>query len=497
MRPSPAMSAAARVRRRAAVPFLAAVVSTLSGAALVPAAAAAETSGLGPVPSHRPDDGRSVQLQAGAVRAGAGGSTSFTCPVSVGLSSSCRLVRVPVRHADPGGPAISVAAVRFSATTVASTVVPLVFLTGGPGGSGIADLSSVPELAQALAQGRDVITIDPRGTGLSLPRLECGPVDSGGPQRVDIARGCVARLRGAGVDVRAFNTTESAADVAAVLDVFGVAKADLLGVSYGTRLAMTVARDHPTRVRRMVLDGTYPPGASLFDQPNRSGARAIRRLVADRPGVAQRFTELVRRLDLRPARDGQGGRISGADLATTVYDQLYTNRTEPERLERLVTRAADGDVRGLAALISDDPAPTSTSSSVGAYWAAQCQEDAPFVTPKQMADSGTGDPLAAALLRGFRSDYDACRAWHLPGDLRARIPVRSSVPTLLLAGDLDPVTPPRRAFQAAATLPAAQVVRFPRAGHVVLAYPTCAVDLVGRFLASRSGRVAAGCATAR
>lgn len=423
-------------------------------------------------------------------------SSSFSCPISAPRPSTCVLVDVPVHHADPHGPVLQVAAARFAGRAARVGATPLVFLTGGPGGSGIADISGAPQLLSALAQDRDVIAVDPRGTGLAIPRLDCGPVDSGGPLRVRIARGCLTRLRAAGVPVEAFNTTESAADVVAILDALGVERADLLGASYGTRLALTVARDHPTRVQRMVLDGTFPAGASLFDQPNRSGARAIRRLLADRPGTARRFAALVRQLDRHPARIG-GRRVTGSELATTVYDQLYADRTDPDRLEVLVARAVAGRPRRLAALIEEDPSPASAASAVGAYWAAECQEDAPFVSPASMRASGRGDVLAGALLRGFRSDYDACRTWALPGDQRARTPVSAAAPTLLLAGALDPVTPPEQAARAAATLTRAQIVRFPRAGHVVLAYPNCSLQLVSRFLSRLGGRVPASCANRR
>lgn len=73
----------------------------------------------------------------------------------------------------------------------------------------------------------------------------------------------------------------------------------------------------------------------------------------------------------------------------------------------------------------------------------------------------------------------------------------AAAPTLLLAGALDPVTPPEQAARAAATLTRAQIVRFPRAGHVVLAYPNCSLQLVSRFLSRLGGRVPASCANRR
>jgi pimeloyl-ACP methyl ester carboxylesterase len=78
----------------------------------------------------------------------------------------------------------------------------------------------------------------------------------------------------------------------------------------------------------------------------------------------------------------------------------------------------------------------------------------------------------------------ACPAWPVgAADPEDRAPVASDLPVLLLAGELDPVTPPGWARQAASTLPRSQMFHFPGVGHGVLAAHPCADRVAAAFLA--------------
>jgi pimeloyl-ACP methyl ester carboxylesterase len=91
----------------------------------------------------------------------------------------------------------------------------------------------------------------------------------------------------------------------------------------------------------------------------------------------------------------------------------------------------------------------------------------------------------AALIKRHDWQYHACRYWQsgaAPDDFRE--PVSGDVPTLLLAGEFDPVTPPEWAELAAVTLENARVFVFPAIGHGVLDSHVCAAELVRAFLVS-------------
>ncbi len=60
------------------------------------------------------------------------------------------------------------------------------------------------------------------------------------------------------IDLSAYNSTASAADLNDLRLALGYEKLDLYTDSYSTRLALTLMRDHPDSVRNAVLDFTYP-----------------------------------------------------------------------------------------------------------------------------------------------------------------------------------------------------------------------------------------------
>src|SRR5690606_35224286 len=111
-----------------------------------------------------------------------------------------------------------------------------------------------------LARERDLVLADMRGTGMSAP-LACAPERSLAEELsagalVRLARTCRERHRER--DLSAYTTAGAVADLEAVRAALGYEAIDLLGVSYGTRLAMAYAASHPDRVRALVLDGVAP-----------------------------------------------------------------------------------------------------------------------------------------------------------------------------------------------------------------------------------------------
>jgi pimeloyl-ACP methyl ester carboxylesterase len=107
------------------------------------------------------------------------------------------------------------------------------------------------------------------------------PVTEETAREVAAARECADRLRGDGIDLAAYTTTESAADVADLRRALGYAEWDLWGLSYSTRLVLTVLRDHPEGVRRVVLDSVVPPDVAQYDVQVASLRTAYDRLAED------------------------------------------------------------------------------------------------------------------------------------------------------------------------------------------------------------------------
>ncbi len=185
-------------------------------------------------------------------------------------------VNVPRHHEDPTGPSMVLRFVRLKAVGVA-TAPPVVYLAGGPGGSGIDAARGVRwPVFDAVRQHADVILLDQRGTGRSEPPPPCpgtsqpiwpvvralGPSEAATIMKAEAAR-CVNAWRKQGVDLAAYTTIQSAHDVELVRQALGVPQISLWGMSYGTHLALAVVRAYPAQVARVVLMGTEGPDHTL------------------------------------------------------------------------------------------------------------------------------------------------------------------------------------------------------------------------------------------
>ena len=147
---------------------------------------------------------------------------------------------------------------------------PILFLTGGPGGSGLAE---GPGVAKQWPPDRDVIFLDQRGALKSEPFLSCPEVDTFMEHTVELSwsapataeqgaaatRTCRVRLAAAGADLAAYNTTENAADVADLRTA--------LGIDDGTSTGSPTDPTWPCRPCAITPPGSAASSSTLFSPP--------------------------------------------------------------------------------------------------------------------------------------------------------------------------------------------------------------------------------------
>jgi hypothetical protein len=140
-------------------------------------------------------------------------------------------IEVPERHARPVGPKIRLPVIRVRSSS-AKPGPPIVFLAGGPGDSGIRQATRSLYLSfDRLRAHGDVIGFDQRGTGMAEPSLEVpGRFDLPSDQQIDSP---ASRRRLSGIDLAAYNTSESADDVDELRRALGAEKVVLWAHSYG------------------------------------------------------------------------------------------------------------------------------------------------------------------------------------------------------------------------------------------------------------------------
>src|SRR5579859_3189448 len=210
---------------------------------------------------------------------------------------------------------LSLAVGVFKARTPIPTAVPLRFLYGGPGEAALDEIAILwPEFAP-LAEQRDLVVLDQRGTGRSKPLLSCGGVPPSDaaltPDGLDFLRRCRDDLATKVVSLSDFDTASNAADVDELRQALGYATWDLFGVSYGTRLALTVARDFPAGTRSIAIDSVLPlqvdPFAEQGTNANRTfelifdGCAAQPSCASAFPSLRQDFYDTLTALDTTPA----------------------------------------------------------------------------------------------------------------------------------------------------------------------------------------------------
>lgn len=380
--------------------------------------------------------------------------------------------------------------------------LPVVLLAGGPGQSAIDAYAPALRLYAPFLRDRDVLLLDQRGTGRSQP-IRCDtPDEELGLEEalsvdVDVERLTACKQAHMHLDLGAYTTPRAVADLAEVLDALGYDQVNLVGGSYGTRMALAFARRHPNRVRTMVLDGVAPVDMAIPLSFAGDADRAIDAMVRDcaaEPACAEAFGDLGAMIDdlLEPTdatppqmtvEHPRTGEAATLDVDRELLLQGIRGILYVPDLAALLplslSRAAAGDFDPLLAqtlLLSDG---MRSSMADGMYLSVMCTEDVPFITDAEVAEQAAPTRFGTKIVDDLRK---SCEHWHqgeLPADYRE--PVSADVPTLLLSGEIDPVTPSRWAEHAAQTLPNARTVTVPGAGHGVIVLP-CVAGMVDRFM---------------
>jgi pimeloyl-ACP methyl ester carboxylesterase len=384
----------------------------------------------------------------------------------------------------------------------------ITYFAGGPGESAVMDGIWIAEAIRARGpQTRDLLLVDLRGTGGSAP-LECPELDGSQSIQgflddympVEQVRSCRERLSRT-ADLSQYTSEIAVDDFDEVRAALGYEKLNLIGPSYGSRTAQVYMRRHPSRVRTATLLGTLPNDARIPLDFARSAQNALDGLIAECAGDAacreafprlrEEIAEILRRVEKEPVRveltDPDTGeplelRLGRNGLAQTLRYMLYnTNRVS--QLPLFVHLAARGDFRPLA----ENARLFGTFLWADGYaFAIACAEDVAFIREEEIPAAVAGTFLGDFRIRRQQA---ACNAWsaaRLSPDLLA--PTVSDAPTLLIAGERDPVNPPSYAEQVLRHLRRGLLVVIPDGAHVNggMKNRECQDDLMARFIEAGS-----------
>jgi pimeloyl-ACP methyl ester carboxylesterase len=437
----------------------------------------------------------------------------------LGADFSCGRLTVPEDRSKAEGKQISIAVARLKSSNSAPKPEPLLMLSGGPGGTGLVD--AVVAYGQLnLNRDREVIFIDQRGTLHSDPFLGCPEIDTFTQQAVawttadaeterkDLAAvaACRQRLTGQGIDLRMFDTAENSADLAALRLALNIPAWHVYGVSYGTDLALQYLRNYPDGIVSEVLDSVVPPNMSLIKSFWNSAASGFQELSAAcsaqpacvqmLPDLEATLTTVVNDLNARP-RTIKVTLPNGQSVSAVIDGYKFANLVETRSLvpggyddiPAIIAAAAKGNVRPAATAIAAAAQPTpSPAVGYGLAFGVFCRESIAYTTKEAVFAAGKQalpnfpDQVLEFTLQTPRFFAD-CGVWDIgkAPDLSQQ-PAQSSVPVLILTGQLDAVTAPSNAEFAVPILPNSTVLKFPDSAHGVLTWSSCGPATVTGFI---------------
>jgi pimeloyl-ACP methyl ester carboxylesterase len=445
------------------------------------------------------------------------GSVAFEpCTLSAPLSptsidAQCAKYEVAENPAEPKGRKITLNMAWLPASDQSGgTADPVFFLAGGPGQAATEYAAQVDMALRDARKQRDIVLIDQRGTGKLSP-LDCR--DANGRELAlpdadetdanaiaDYAGRCAQALANK-ADPRFYTTTQAIADLDAVRAALGVERINLVGVSYGTRVAQQYAARYPQHTRAIVLDGIAPNDLVVGGEFARTFERALGLQVAQcqkLDSCRKRFPQDLRtqlhalktRLAAAPVdveyRDPASAEVKHDTLtADTVVGltHLFSYMPQMASLLPVVIDEADrGRYAPLMALSQMMTREVGGQMSRSMQWSVICAEDADRYRPDPAdADTVLGPDVATAF-------FAACSRWpHGARPANFNAPLKSNVPALLLSGEIDPVTPPSYGEQVLKGLPNGRHLVLRGQGHNVSGVG-CLPKLVGQFLESTDAR---------
>lgn len=451
------------------------------------------------------------------------------CPFPEIPDVRCGYLYVPEDRTNPDSPELELAVAIIAASNGNPLPDPVIYLEGGPGG---AVLFSVEDfLSHPLRENRDLILIDQRGVGFSLPSLNCYEAEEG--ESDDPTGDCYQRLLDEGINLNAYNSRENAADINALRVALGYEQVNLWGISYGTRLALTVIRDFPEGLRAVAIDSVYPPEIDGFVQGSTVDAAGafdtlFNSCASDAvcstayPTLRDDFFMMVDNFNNNPPVfmyfDGEEEyelELYGDDLLEAIFQTLYDTPAIPMLpygINLLVNAQNDDDFTNGYDILLGDYTPESWNSegdfeefesvmdadevqefleefgdvtdSEGMFFSVECAEEFPFNNFDEGYELAETLPEALqewSMMSLDGAQYD-CETWQVAAaDAIETERVMSDVPTLVMSGRFDPVTPPSYGDSAAAGLSNSVHVVVPNGGHGPSGEPGCAANVVKAY----------------
>jgi pimeloyl-ACP methyl ester carboxylesterase len=435
----------------------------------------------------------------------------------------CGYLTVPENREKKTGKTIRLPIIILKSDSPRPKPDPVLRTLGGPGVSSLKMVTG--RRYSPWLKDRDMIIFEQRGTKYSQPSLQCAEVDEAAIKaaktrqneamtkkgQLAAARLCNERLVKEGIDLAAYNSTASAADIEDLRRLLKLEKINLYGLSYSARLMLNVMRDYPAGIRSVILESAMPleinydevgvDGIARVFSEFFAGCRADADCAAAFPKLEDDLYALVKKANAIPfnvsVKAPASGQpielvINGNDIVTWLADYIFSsNGRDISAAPLQIYQVINGDYTPLKNYAASKL--EGSSYSLGMRYSVWCREEAPFENMKKVRAQSTAYPW----LKGYEVQIlpDVCRVWNIPPAKKIEnLPVKSDIPTMIVDAQYDAYTPPAWGKRTSKNLKNSFFVEIPWAGHgPAFNSPPCVSEMIAKFIDDPAARPASDC----
>ncbi|NMM48524.1 alpha/beta fold hydrolase [Marinigracilibium pacificum] len=429
------------------------------------------------------------------------------CPFTQAEGIECGSIVVPANYKSAtDNDQITLQYYYIHSTSEIKSNYPLVFLQGGPGGSA----TDMVELFRnsPYRNDFDIVLIDQRGTGLS--EAFCPEIGSEyfkvlaedltsqqeSDKVIELARACRTELENKDYNYLNYSTSNTVDDLERLREHLNIDKLNLIGGSYGTKVALKYIEKYPESTNKVVLQGIFPPEVNLYDNVISNYHQAIRNVFklceqdekckSRYPDLSEQYYSTIKRLRNEPLRlDYQGSEfvINAQDFILITHLMLY-QRSTVQILPYTISQFNNNEYVDLENVLRSVES-VFNIINLPVYWSVMSQEEfSGTEKSKLLSDLEKNEELYPGHAF-FLSDPEVLEFWANGNSINNdEKPVESEVPVLLVNGGYDPITSVENMKLAEKGLTNSIGVAFNFEGHSI--FTQCFYDLALQFLNSET-----------
>lgn len=417
-------------------------------------------------------------------------------------------ITVPENYSNPNKKTYQIAFVIIKAKSKNPKPDPILQFVGGWGAASIERIGTW--LNHKLTEDRDMILYDYRGLGYSGPdlsKLKPAYDDEKVPDNPQEMRKYTTRrtnkildaLEDNDININMFGTDTNAKDGLLLAENLGYTTYNVLGISNGTLAVQNfirVAENSSIKIRSAILDSNVPIGYPINAELSTNFSNSLNNVLADcatdpdcnekYPQLKMRYKTFLQDIDKNPLEiiTAKGDSIHfGRDSANGIlYYMLYRRMLYPYIplvIESMINKNKGAILKYYAFTGNND---SSTTLSSGQYvfpliytYDAKLMRD----KVKSLLDTTIYEDAEFILDENFRDFYYTDN--RIVPDSLTILPIKTDVPSLILAGSYDPITPPAWSESVRPSFKNHYYFNVPKVGHGVIMQP-CGTEMALSFL---------------